>query len=78
MDNVVSMQNLVNANGKHNLFGWIIFISTVVLIFVSIYQGYKAISKMNAEENIQERKIKELEMNIRALRGNQYQTVPQA
>lgn len=75
MDQSVSMQHLVTPNGKHNIFGWVIFISTVVLILFSIYQAYKSIAKMQKEETVQERKMKELELNVRSLRGDLYQTI---
>lgn len=75
MDHTVSMNNLVNSDGRHNLFGWIIFIGTVALIAYSLYQGYKAITKMEKEEDVQEKKMKEIELNLRMVMGDRYQII---
>lgn len=71
----VSMQNLYNSKGKINWFGWIIFIGTIALIFFNLYQVYLNLQGMKKREQDQANKLKELEMNLKALRGNQYITL---
>lgn len=75
MAEAVSMQNLYNANGKINWFGWIMFIATVILICYSIYQCHLNITKMGSNEENQTKKLNELEMNLREVRGNQYKNM---
>lgn len=68
----ISTQTLFNSHGKINWFGWIIFLGTVFLIGYSMYQLYLSINKMNTDEEIQAKKMMELEMNLREVRGQQY------
>lgn len=72
MNHPVSMQDLYNGDGKANIFGWIIFLGTVALIGFTIYQMYISLTKIKTDEAVQQKKIAELEFNIRAIRGDQY------
>lgn len=71
----VSMNTLYNSNGKVNWFGWIVFSGTLFIIGYSIYQLVMSIRKNRREEDFQMKKLTELEMNLRELRGDKYQTV---
>jgi hypothetical protein len=71
----VSMQNLYNSNGKINWFGWIIFLATIALILYSLYQCYLEVKQMNKDEQVQAKKMMELEMNLREVRGDQYKSM---
>lgn len=68
----VSTNTLFNSHGKINFFGWIVFLGTLFTMGYAIYQLYLSINKMNRDEEIQGRKMMELEMNLREIRGAQY------
>lgn len=72
MAHPVSMQDLFTADGKANIFGWVIFIGTILIIGFTIYQLYLTITKIRTSDESQQKKIAELEFNIRAIRGDQY------
>lgn len=71
----VSMSTLYNSNGKINWFGWIIFLGTLFIIGYNAYQWYINSKKIKRDEAMQEKKIMELEMNLREVRGNQYKSI---
>lgn len=68
----ISMQTLYNSHGKVNWFGWTMFIGTLLIIGYTIYQFCMNIKKNNREEEYQMKKLMELEMNLKEVRGNQY------
>lgn len=69
----VSMQHLFLSNGKVNLFGWILFLGTLTLIAYSIWHNIVSINKIKRDEVKQIKKMTELEMNLRKVRGTQYE-----
>lgn len=71
----VSMQTLYNSHGKVNWFGWIMFFGTLLIIGFTIYQFCTNIKKNSREEEDRIKKIMELEMNLREVRGNQYKSL---
>lgn len=72
MAHPVSMQDLFTADGKANIFGWIIFLGTIAIIGFTIYQMYLSITKISTSDEEQKKKIAELEFNLKAIRGTQY------
>lgn len=68
----VSMQHLFGSNGKVNIFGWILFLGTVAFLVYSIWNCIVQMKKIRKEEGWQMKKIIELELNLRELRGYQY------
>lgn len=74
----VSTQHLFFADGKANIFAWILFIATLILVFFAIRQAYIQTRKIQVSDEEQQRKLAELELNLRAVRGGQYQSVTPA
>lgn len=71
----ITMNHLFASNGKANIFGWIFFIATLILVGFALYQSYLTIKKMQVSEEGQVKKLKELEMNLREVRGAQYKDI---
>lgn len=71
----VSMQTLYNSHGKVNWFGWIMFFGTLIIIGFTIYQFCISLKKNSREEEARIKKIMELEMNLREVRGSQYKSL---
>lgn len=67
-----SMQHLFFSNGKIHIFGWILFIVMIAAFVFTIWNCIVSVRKLNRDETIQMKKMAELEMNLRAIRGNQY------
>lgn len=67
------MHGLFFSNGKVNLFGWILFIIMLLAFAFTIFHCWVSISKIFKDEKVQAKKMTELEINLRALRGDQYQ-----
>lgn len=68
-----SMHNLFFSNGKVNVFAWVLFIVMIIAFLFTIGHCIFAIRKIMRDENRQVSKMAELEMNLREMRGPQYQ-----
>lgn len=71
----ISMNTLYNSHGKVNWFGWIMFFGTLLVIGYTIYQFCINYKKDKLGEEAQMKKLNELEMNLREVRGGQYQSL---
>jgi len=71
----VSMNTLYNSHGKVNWFGWVMFLGTLLVISYTIYQFCVSIKRTNKSEEDQMKKLAELEMNLREVRGTQYKSL---
>lgn len=68
----LNMYDLVTTNGKANIWGWLICIGTILLIFVSIYQLVLSIRKLH-KDDAQDIRLREIELNMQKLMGGTYQ-----
>ena len=68
-----SMQHLFFSNGKINLFAWLLFVAMLAAFAFTIYHCIVSIRKLMRDENRQLLKLAELELNLREIRGPQYQ-----
>lgn len=68
-----SMQHLFFSNGKINIFAWLLFIAMLATFIFTIYHCIVSIRKLLRDENRQLLKLAELELNLREIRGPQYQ-----
>lgn len=73
MENI-SMQHLF-VNGRFHVWGWLIFIATLILVIFAIRQAYIQTKKIQVSDMEQQKKLAELEFNVRAIRGSQYQSI---
>ena len=71
----VSMSTLYNSHGKINWFGWIIFFSTLLAVSYTVYSFCVNYKKDRRNEEAQMKKLLELEMNLREVRGNLYKSM---
>lgn len=71
----VSMSTLYNSHGKVNWFGWIIFLGSLLAIGYTIYQLCINYKKNKRDDEAQVKKLNELEMNLREVRGGQYKSL---
>lgn len=69
------MNTLYNSHGKVNWFGWIMFFGTLIVIGYTIYQFCINYKKNRRDEEAQMKKLTELEMNLREVRGEQYKSL---
>ena len=77
MAHSVSMFDL-QSQGKSHVFGWIIFtvtVGTFILLIADWYNDYSYRKRRDIEEAAQERKLNEVEMNLRTLMGNEYKSI---
>ncbi len=58
------MQHLFYSNGKVNAFGWILFLGTLGLIIVSIWNCFSSNAQAKKMLETYTKKMAELEMNI--------------
>lgn len=72
MAHPVSMQDLFTEDGKANIFGWIIFLGTIAIIIFTVYQLYLSIVKIKTSDETQQKKLAELEFNLKAILGDKY------
>ena len=62
---LLTTNSLTNPNGKPNYVGWILFLGTITLIVYSCIQSHLNIRQMRRQEGDQQKKIAELEHNLR-------------
>lgn len=71
----ISTQHLFHSNGKFNIFAWVLFIATLLLVIFAIRQAWAQTQKIQFDDKEQYKKLAELEMNLRTVMGNSYKSV---
>lgn len=70
----ISTQHLF-VNGKAHFWGWLLFIATLILVVFAIRQAWAQTHKIQFDDKEQYKKLAELEMNLREVRGSAYRTI---
>lgn len=70
----LSTQHLFTSGGRINPWAWILFIATLILVIFAIRQAWVQTQKINLTDIEQEKKLTELELNLKAVRGSAYQS----
>lgn len=76
MTEAITMQTLFSSDGKAQVFGWILFIATLVLIVGSVWNCIASVSKLKKEDAEQSSKLVELEYNLKKVMGTNYTELP--
>ena len=71
MNKAISFESITTPNGKLNWFGIMVFIATLLVAAYTVYQLFL----LPKERKLEQKKIDELEANLREIRGNSYTTI---
>lgn len=70
------MQHITRSDGRINWWGVFFYLGTFTLLMFTLYQMYLSIRRGKSADILQYAKIRELETNLREVRGNQYKENP--